>query len=214
MPPGSFHQEKRKRGPKGLKGPWNKMASMPPDDPKPVTALLLAWSAGDLAARDRVVALVYDELRRRAGAYLRRERPGHLLEPTALVNEVYLRLVDQENVEWQNRAQFFGLAAQLMRRILVDHSREQGALKRGGGALPVTFSEEITPARDSLDLAALDDALTALARLDPRQGEIVELRYFGGLSIEETAQVLSISPATVKREWSLARAWLHRELSR
>jgi RNA polymerase sigma factor (TIGR02999 family) len=182
---------------------------------KPVTDLLLAWSGGDADARDRLVAVVYDELRRRAGAYLRRERPGHVLQPTALVNEVYLRLVDQKSVRWENRAQFYGLAAQLMRRILVDHARERGALKRGGAAIAVTFAEEALPAPEApLSLVALDDALRALCELDPRQGQVVELRYFGGLSVEETAEVLGLSPATVKREWTLARAWLHRELSR
>ncbi len=190
------------------------MARMADGDRKPVTDLLVAWSQGDAAARDDLVAAVYAELRRRAGGYLRRESPGHMLQPTALVNEVYLRLVDLERVEWRSRAQFFGLAAQLMRRILVDHARERRALKRAGGVVPVTFSEDIAPVEEAVDVTALDDALEALARLDPRQGRIVELRYFGGLSIEETAEVVGVSPATVKREWTLARAWLHRELTR
>jgi RNA polymerase sigma factor (TIGR02999 family) len=186
-----------------------------PGDARPLTDLLLAWGGGDTDARDRLVALVYDELRRRAGAYMRRERPGHLLQPTALVNEVYLRLIDQKAVQWQSRAQFFGLAAQLMRRILVDQARERGALKRGGGEIAVTFEEGAIAARqEPVDLAALDEALDELKTLDPRQSQVVELRYFGGLSIEETAEVMSLSPATVKREWTLARAWLHRELAR
>jgi RNA polymerase sigma factor (TIGR02999 family) len=188
---------------------------VPQGDAAPVTQLLLAWSRGDHGARDQLVGFVYEELRKRAAGRLRREPTGHLLQPTALVNEVYLRLVDQKSVEWQNRAQFFGLAAQLMRRILIDHARERLAQKRGGGALAVTLSEQTAPAAGRpVDLVALDDALLSLSKLDPRQGRIVELRYFGGLSIEETAEVLAISPATVKREWTLARAWLHRELER
>jgi RNA polymerase sigma factor (TIGR02999 family) len=187
---------------------------MPPGDAKPVTELLLAWGRGDETARDELVGAVYAELRRRAGAYLRRERPGHTLQPTALVNEVYLRLVDQKSVRWESRSQFFGLAAQLMRRILVDHARSRRAGKRGGGLMPVTFDEELAGPGAGVDVAALDDALVALAALDPRQGRVVELRYFGGLSIEETAEVLGLSAATVKREWTMARAWLHRELAR
>ena len=186
---------------------------MPRGDPKPVTDLLLAWSGGDERARDELVGAVYAELRRRAGAYLRHERPGHTLQPTALVHEVYLRLVDQKSVRWESRSQFFGLAAQLMRRILVDHARARSAGKRGGGLMPVTFDEEVA-GRAGVDVAALDDALLALAALDARQGRVVELRYFGGLSIEETAEVLGLSAATVKREWTMARAWLHRELAR
>jgi len=181
---------------------------------KPITELLQAWGQGDDAARDRLVSLVYSELRRRASAKLKGERHGHTLQPTALVHEVYVRLVDQKGMQWQNRAQFFAVAAGMMRRILVDHVRGKRAGKRGGGAVLVTFDEGATPDRRPLDLGALDEALQALAALDPRQGQIVELRYFGGLSIEETAEVLGISPATVKREWTAARAWLHRELSR
>ena len=187
---------------------------MPRGDPKPVTDLLLAWSGGDEKARDELVGAVYAELRRRAGAYLRHERPGHTLQPTALVHEVYLRLVDQRSIRWESRSQFFGLAAQLMRRILVDHARARSAGKRGGGLMPVTFDEEVAGPGAGVDVAALDDALLALAALDARQGRVVELRYFGGLSIEETAEVLGLSPATVKREWTMARAWLHRELAR
>jgi RNA polymerase sigma factor (TIGR02999 family) len=186
-----------------------------PEDPKPVTDLLLAWGNGDEGARDRLVALVYEDLRRRAGAYLRRERSDHLLQPTALVNEVYLRLVDHKSVRWENRAQFFGLAARLMRHILVDHARARGAQKRGGAALAVTLEEGAMPSPEPpVSLVALDEALEALAQLDPRQSRVVELRYFGGLSVEESAEVLGLSPATVKRDWTLARAWLHRELAR
>jgi RNA polymerase sigma factor (TIGR02999 family) len=186
-----------------------------PEDSKPVTDLLLAWGNGDEGARDRLVALVYEDLRRRAGAYLRRERSDHLLQPTALVNEVYLRLVDHKSVRWENRAQFFGLAARLMRHILVDHARARGAQKRGGAALAVTLEEGAMPSPEPpVSLVALDEALEALAQLDPRQSRVVELRYFGGLSVEESAEVLGLSPATVKRDWTLARAWLHRELAR
>ena len=182
-------------------------------DARPVTDLLKAWSEGDEAARDRLVGLVYDDLRRRAASYLRRERPGQTLEPTALVHEAYLKLVDQTHVQWQNRAQFFGLAAQIMRHILVARGRARRAAKRGGGAIQVTFAEDKVAVSPGVDVTTLDGALEALTRLDPRQGRIVELRYFGGLSIEETAEVTGLSPATVKREWTMARAWLHREIS-
>jgi RNA polymerase sigma factor (TIGR02999 family) len=182
-------------------------------EPGPVTSLLRAWSRGDEVAREQLVPLVYAELRRRAAGYLRRERQGHTLDPTALVHEVYLRLVDQRAVEWQNRAHFFGIASQMMRRILVDHARSQKAQKRGGDGVRVELDEAVAggAARD-LDLEALDAALDELEQLDGRQSRIVELRYFGGLSIEETAEVLKLSPATVKRDWTLARAWLHRRL--
>jgi RNA polymerase sigma factor (TIGR02999 family) len=182
-------------------------------DQGPVTTLLRAWSRGDEAAREQLVPMVYAELRRRAASYLRRERQGHTLEPTALVHEVYLRLIDQRQVAWQNRAHFFGIASQMMRRILVDHARAQKAQKRGGENLRVELDESSAGvvARD-VDLEALDDALQELQRLDERQCRIVELRYFGGLSIEETAEVTRLSSATVKREWTLARAWLHRRL--
>jgi RNA polymerase sigma-70 factor (ECF subfamily) len=179
----------------------------------PLTELLQAWSAGDAAAREALLPRVYGELRRRAGAYLRRERSGHTLQPTALVHEVYLRLAAQ-HVDWQSRGHFFGLASRLMRRILVDHARHEGRLKRGGGGVRVEFSEDVAgaaPAAD-VDLEALDAALDELSRLDARQGQVVELRYFGGLSIDETASLLGLSPATVKREWALARAFLHRRL--
>lgn len=180
-----------------------------------VTALLAAWGRGDEDARDRLLPIVYAELRRRAAAYLRRERPGHTLQPTALVHEVYLRLVGQQGIPWQNRAQFFGVAAGMMRRILVDHARGRRAGKRGGGAFHASWEDDVvTPQGDQVDIAAVDDALNDLARLDPRQSQIVELRYFGGLSIEETADVLKISPATVKREWTVARAWLYGQVQR
>ena len=160
-----------------------------------------------------MVPLVYEELRRQAQRYLRRESPGHTLQTTALVHEAYLRLVDQRTARWQSRAQFFGVAAQLMRRILVDHARSHHAAKRGGSAIQVPLEEETAAAEErDVDLLALDEALTRLAQLDERQAKVVELRYFTGLGIEETAEALGISPATVKREWTMARAWLKREL--
>jgi RNA polymerase sigma-70 factor (ECF subfamily) len=178
-----------------------------------VTNLLQAWGGGDAAALDRLVPIVYDELHRQAERFLRREAPGHTLQTTALVHEAYLRLVDQQEAHWQNRAQFYGIAGQLMRRILVDHARAHVAAKRGGAAVQVTLDESAveTPGAD-VDLLALDDSLTKLAKLDPQQARVVELRYFTGLNIEETAEALGISPATVKREWAMARAWLKREL--
>ena len=182
---------------------------------KPITELLLAWGQGDDAARDRLISLVYSELRRRASAKLKGERHGHTLQPTALVHEAYLRLVDQKRMQWQNRAHFFAVAAEMMRRILVDHARGTTGGASAAAARSASRSTRARPpAAGALDLGALDEALAGLAALDPRQGRIVELRYFGGLSIEETAEVLGISPATVKREWTVARAWLHRELSR
>jgi RNA polymerase sigma factor (TIGR02999 family) len=160
-----------------------------------------------------MVPLVYEELRRQAQRYLRRESPGHTLQTTALVHEAYLRLVDQRTARWESRAQFFGVAAQLMRRILVDHARSHHAAKRGGSAIQVPLEEETASAPEGdVDLLALDDALNRLAQLDERQAKVVELRYFTGLGIEETAEALGISPATVKREWTMARAWLKREL--
>ena len=179
-----------------------------------VTELLRAWSDGDKAALDQLIPVVYDELRRQASRYLRRERPGHTLQTTALVNEAYLRLVDQKNVRWQNRAHFFGIAAQLMRRILVDHARTKHRAKRGGAALRVSINDAMVMTKDrDIDLVALDEALNHLAKLDPQQSKVVELRFFSGLNVEETAEVLGISPATVKRDWSVAKAWLHREIS-
>lgn len=179
-----------------------------------VTELLQAWGKGDAAALDQLVPAVYDELHRQAERYLRRERPGHTLQTTGLVHEAYLRLVDQRQADWQNRAQFFGVAAQMMRRVLIDHARSKHAAKRGGSGIQVTLEDATAAAEErGLDLLELDEALTRLAALDPQQAKIVELRYFTGLGIEETAQVLGISPATVKREWAMARAWLRRELA-
>jgi len=179
-----------------------------------VTQLLVDWSNGDREAFDRLMPLVYGELRRLAGRYLSRERPGHTLQCTALVHEAYMRLVDQNRVQWQNRAHFFGVAAQLIRRILVDHARNRNAAKRGSGACRVELDEALgfSEQRD-LDVLALDEALQALARMDPQQGRIVELRFFAGLSVEETAEVLNISSATVKRDWTAAKAWLFRAMS-
>jgi len=187
---------------------------MEPVAPKPVTGLLRAWSEGDQKARDELLPLIYGELRRRAAAHLRRERRGHSFQPTALVHEAYLRLVEQK-VPWQNRAHFFGLASEMMRRILVDHARGRKRSKREGGWTRVELDEAvaISEQRD-IDLVLLDQALQELSELDPRHGRIVELRFFGGLTLEETAEVLGVSPATVKRDWSLARAWLYRRLNR
>jgi len=179
-----------------------------------VTALLHAWAAGDVEARDRLFSQVYADLRRRAARYLRRERPDHSLQPADLVHEAYLRLTGQQRVAWQNRSQFFGIASQMMRRILVDRARAHQAAKRSGQWLTVTLDEGIvhSPPR-TCEVLALDRALTELTALDPRQGRVVELRYFGGLSLEETASLLDISPTTVKREWRIAKAWLYRRLS-
>lgn len=180
-----------------------------------VTQLLLAWNGGEVEARDQLLRVVYEELRRIARGQLVGEKPGHTLQATALVNEAYLRLVDQTRVHWRNRAHFFGIAAQLMRRILVDYARRRKAAKRGGGATVVEFQDSLTPrAERSVDLVVLDDILTRLEEFDARAVRLVELRYFGGLTIEETAEVLEVSPATVKREWATARAWMHRELTR
>jgi RNA polymerase sigma-70 factor (ECF subfamily) len=181
--------------------------------PEDVTHILREVSDGDKDAPARLMPLVYDELRRLADHYLRRERPDHTLQPTALVHEAYLKLIDQTRVDWQNRAHFFGVAAQLMRRILVDHARRHQASKRGGFRQKLTLDEAVdySQTRD-VDLVRLDDALTALAQFDARQSRIVELRFFGGLTIEETAEALAISPATVKVDWSMAKAWLRREI--
>jgi RNA polymerase sigma factor (TIGR02999 family) len=181
--------------------------------PKEITRLLVAWSDGDKSALEELTPLVYDELHRLAHGYMRGERAGHTLQTTALVNEAYTRLIDWKNVRWQNRAHFFGVSAQLMRRILVDFARSRDYQKRGGGRRAVTLNEAIDVANEKgVDLIALDEALTALAELDPRQSKVIELRFFGGLTNEEAAEVLKVSVATVRRDWSLARAWLHREL--
>jgi RNA polymerase sigma factor (TIGR02999 family) len=180
-----------------------------------VTGLLRAWSGGDQSALDRLAALVYDELHRMARHYMQDERTGNTLQTTALVNEVYLRLVDVKNVDWQQRGQFFAITAQMMRRILVDAARARGSNKRGGGAVKVNVDEApvMSPERDSY-LVALDDALEAFSRVAPRQAKLVELRYFGGLSEEEIVEVLKISPRTVRRDWEFAKSWLMRELRR
>ena len=178
-----------------------------------VSQLLQAWGRGDLQARENLVPLVYEQLRKRAAAYLRRERPGHTLQPTALVNEAYIRLLGQQHVTWANRAQFFGVAAQIMRRILVDHAREREAAKRPGG-IRVTLEEGMGTVQPvDCELLMLDDALKELARIDERQAHIVELKYFGGLSEEEVAATLSLSRATISREWQSARAWLYRRMT-
>ena len=180
-----------------------------------VTQLLLDWNSGKEDALERLIPLVADELHMRARRYLSREGPGHTLQPTALVNEVYLRLVDQRRVSWRNRAQFFGFAAETMRRILVDHARAQKAWKRGHGAVKVPL-EEVAGIADqpSVDIIALDDALRTLATMDARQSRMVELRFFGGLTIEETAEVLGVGVATISRDWLAVKAWLHRELKK
>ena len=186
----------------------------PDPSPHEVTQLLVAWSEGDLAARDQLMPLVYDELRRLAHRYMGRERGNHTLQTSALVNEAYLRLIDQRNVRWQNRAHFFGIAAQMMRRILVDYARKRGFAKRGSDVRPIPLEEAtiVSPER-AAEVVALDDALKSLAELDQRKSQIIELRFFGGLSIEETAEVLSVSPGTVMRDWTFAKAWLRREMT-
>ena len=187
---------------------------MEPTGCEPVTELLLRWRAGDGECLNRLLPQMEGELRRIAHRYMRLERPGHTLQTTALVNEAYLKLVDQAKVDWQNRAQFLGLAAHMMRHILVDHARELCRGKRGGGArvLPIDEALVFSPAK-SAALVALDDALNELAAFDPRKAQIVELRYFGGMSVEETASALGVHPNTVIRDWGLAKAWLKRELT-
>jgi len=180
-----------------------------------INRLLADWGQGDEEAREALIPMVYNELRRQARRHLRGERPDHTLESAALVNEAYLRLVRQGTPQWQNRAHFFGVAAQLMRHILVDHARHRLAAKRGAGAPRPSLDPELATAeKQGVDLVALDDVLNKLAAIDAQQTRLIELRFFGGLSIEETAVVLGISPATVKREWVTARAWLRRELKR
>ncbi len=183
-------------------------------DSNDVTRLLQRWGAGDAQAAGELLPLLYDELRRLAAAYMRRQPMGHTLQPTALVNEAYLKLAGQQGLSFANRAGFFALAAKVMRQFLVDHARAHNAAKRGGDAVRVTLDERIAslPSRD-VDFADLDAALAELGRLDERQAQIIELRFFAGLGIEETAAALSLSPATVKREWATARAWLYRKLS-
>lgn len=185
-------------------------------DPSPhnLTQLLVAWSDGDSTARDELMPLVYDELRRLAHRYMNRERCDHTLQTSALVNEAYLRLIDQKDVRWQNRAHFFAIAAQMMRRILVDYARKRGFAKRGGDrqSVPLEDATIVSPER-AAEVVALDEALKCLAQLDERKSQIIELRFFGGLNIEETAEVLGVSPGTVMRDWTFAKAWLRREIT-
>ena len=179
-----------------------------------VTQLLTAWCGGDTAAMEQLAPILQQELHRVASRHLAGERPGHILQTTALVNEAYLRLIDWKNVRWQNRAQFFAMASRMMRHILVDYARAQHREKRGGSAVHVSLSwAAVVPLQSSEDLIALDEALQRLQTFAPRQGRMVELRFFGGLSLEETAEVLELSVATVRKDWSLARAWLYRELT-
>jgi RNA polymerase sigma factor (TIGR02999 family) len=198
--------------PKAKSSPVDERPARPrADDP---SVLLRAWGRGDLHARDELLPLVYEELRRRAAAYMRRERADHTLRPTALVHEAYMRLVGQRRVAWQNRAQFFGVAAQMMRRILIDHARAQRAAKRPAAAMKVTLDEETALAEPmDCDLLLLDQALSDLAAFDPQQARIVELRYFAGLAEHEVAEALALSRSTVTREWQTARAWLYRRMT-
>jgi len=179
-----------------------------------VTQLLIDWRNGDGEALQRIIPLVYDELRKIAGSYMRRERPDHTLQATALLNEAYLRLIDQTRVTWRSRAHFIGIAATMMRRVLMDHAREYRAVKRGSGGQKLALDEALgIPEKREVDLIALDDALRELEKMDPRQGQIVEMRFFGGLEVEEVAEVLGISPATVKRDCAVAKVWLRRQMS-
>jgi len=179
-----------------------------------VTELLAAWGKGDEVARDQLMSLVYDELHRLAHRYMKRESPGHTLQTSALVNEAFVRLVDQKNVQWQSRAHFFGIAAQMMRRILVDYARSRNFAKRGGGAHKVSLDEGLIVSDErTAEVVNVHEALARLAAFDARKGQIVELRFFGGLSIEATAEVLEVSPGTVMRDWTLAKAWLRREMN-
>ena len=183
--------------------------------PNEVTQLLVAWGNGDQEARDQLMPLVYAELHRLAHRHIKRERPGHTLQTSALVNEAFVRLVDQREVQWQSRGHFFSIAAQMMRRILVDYARKRRFAKRGGNQLQVTLNEDIVAAKQrSADVILLDDALKQLAEVDERKSKVVELKFFGGLSIEETAETLGVSPGTVMRDWTLAKAWLRRAMSK
>lgn len=209
---------------KWLLSPARHTDVLPPDDlpevsmtepPHDVTQLLLAWRNGDPQALEKLTPLVYDELRRLAAGYLRREREGHTLQATALVNEAYLQLIDQQRVDWQNRAHFIGIAARLMRRILVDHARAHATAKRGQGAVPLPLNEaKDTPGNTAPNVIALDDALHALAKYDERKCQIIELRYFGGLSMEEIAAVTELSIATIRRDLRMAEAWLGRQMQK
>src|SRR5215471_7959545 len=187
---------------------------MDSSSPNNVTQLLLAWSNGNQAARDQLMSAVYDELHRLARRYMRRESPGHTLQTSALVNEAFLKLVDQRNVHWQNRAHFFGIAAQMMRRILVDYARTRTSEKRGAGTPALSLDEGLIVSDErSAEVVAVHEALEQLSQIDPRKEQIVELRFFAGLSVDETAEVLGVSPGTVMRDWTLAKAWLRREMS-
>jgi RNA polymerase sigma factor (TIGR02999 family) len=190
----------------GSRGPGNVSVS------PPVTDLLLAWGCGDESAFDQLVPLVHAELHRLARRHMRGERSGHTLQTTALVNEAYLRLMDLKRVRWQDRAHFFAMSARLMRRVLVDHARSRQFVKRGGGARMTPFDDASMSVQPSVDLVALDDALGALAAIDPRKSKVVEMRFFAGFSVEETAAALHVSAETVMRDWRVAKAWLHREL--
>lgn len=190
------------------------MKNDPPRQEHEITQLLAAWRDGNQAALDELYPLVYDELHRLARRYMSKERKGHTLQTTALINEAYVRLVDQRNVQWANRSHFFAISAQIMRRILIDHARRHAYAKRGGGARPVSLDETAVLAQgDFSEFIRLDEALKSLAQLDPRRSQVVELRYFGGLNNEEIAGVLNISENTVIRDWNMARAWLHRQLT-
>lgn len=181
--------------------------------PREVSQLLIDWGNGNQAALDELIPLVHDELRRLAGRYMRRENQGHTLQTSALVNEAYMRLVDQKSVQWKNRAHFFGVAAQVMRRILVDHARKRSRAKRGGGAQMVSLADQAGVSKEVAEVIALDEALLNLAEMDPRKSQIVEMKFFGGLTTEEVAEVLKVTPRTVEREWRKARAWLNRAIS-
>jgi RNA polymerase sigma-70 factor, ECF subfamily len=183
--------------------------------PNEITERLIAWGAGDRAALDQLLPIVYQELRRMAGIYLRRENSGHTLQPTALVHEAWLRLIDQTRVDWRNRAQFFGVAARMMRRILVDHAKAKHREKRGGDIVKLSLDDLINLSQErTADLLALNDALDELTRIDERKSRVVELRFFGGFSVEETAQILEVSPETVMRDWKMAKAWLYQQIRR
>lgn len=187
------------------------------NDTQQITHMLRDWSGGDRKALESLLPLVYDELHRQAASFLRRERSDHTLQATALINETYLKLIDQRNVNWENRTHFYAIAASLMRRILVDHARSKNREKRGGDAIKLTLNEEVLNSKSdekSIDLMALDEALTRLEKLDEQQAKIVELRYFSGLTLEETAEALQVSRTTVAADWAMAKAWLHRELTR
>ena len=182
---------------------------------KNITELILAWGNGDKEAIDQLVPLIYEELHRLAARYMRREHPGHTLQTTALVNEAYCKLIDQKNVQWQNRAHFFGIAAQAMRRILVDHARSRLRLKRGGAVNKISLDESaLIPQPEMKELISLDDALTRLGEFDPQKSRIVEMKFFGGLSMEEIAEVEKVSKSTIEREWRKAKAWLHHEVQK